>query len=254
MTATATITSLTAARDKRGRFQPGCSGNPAGKKPGTRNRATLWREALADGEGVAIARTIIDRALKGEYQAAKFFMQQNEIKPRQRLIAYDFPEGAGAADMFEIVVAAFSQGEISAVEAMEAWRVIDRLGWVRAAATAEQAQAGEGDAADHERAAPLHSASNLQTPAPLEPAAAPTAIGGTAEAAPAATPRAPDAAPAPVPAEPVSELAALAARAPNRRLRRRAAALARALEAAPLPPAALAAATARPAFRLHLPA
>jgi hypothetical protein len=31
------------ARDAAGRFLPGQSGNPAGKRPGTRNRATLIR-------------------------------------------------------------------------------------------------------------------------------------------------------------------------------------------------------------------
>ena len=32
-------------RDAKGRFRAGCSGNPAGKKTGTRNRATLLKEA-----------------------------------------------------------------------------------------------------------------------------------------------------------------------------------------------------------------
>jgi hypothetical protein len=39
-------------RDGKGRLAPGCSGNPAGKREGTRNRATLLAEALRDGEGV----------------------------------------------------------------------------------------------------------------------------------------------------------------------------------------------------------
>jgi hypothetical protein len=48
-------------RDANGRFLPGQSGNPAGKKPGTRNRATTLREALKDGEDAAAARFIVDR-------------------------------------------------------------------------------------------------------------------------------------------------------------------------------------------------
>ncbi len=45
-------------RDASGRFIPGQSGNPVGKKPGTRNRATVLREALRDGEDVAAARIV----------------------------------------------------------------------------------------------------------------------------------------------------------------------------------------------------
>jgi hypothetical protein len=48
-------------RDERGRFVPGMSGNPAGKLPGTRNRATVLRAALDSAEGPAMARIVIVR-------------------------------------------------------------------------------------------------------------------------------------------------------------------------------------------------
>jgi hypothetical protein len=48
--ASATVSSIAAARDARGRFQPGCSGNPAGKKPGTLNRATILKRVMAEGD------------------------------------------------------------------------------------------------------------------------------------------------------------------------------------------------------------
>jgi len=38
------------ARDARGRFQPGCSGNPAGTQPGTLNQATLLKRLMDDGD------------------------------------------------------------------------------------------------------------------------------------------------------------------------------------------------------------
>ena len=56
----------TAMRDAGGRFVPGQSGNPADKKPGTRNQATLLAEALRDSEGEAAARLVIDKALAGD--------------------------------------------------------------------------------------------------------------------------------------------------------------------------------------------
>jgi hypothetical protein len=69
-----------ALRDANGRFIPGHSGNPAGKKAGTRNRATVLREALADGEDTAAARIVIDKALSGDAVAARFIVDR--LMPR----------------------------------------------------------------------------------------------------------------------------------------------------------------------------
>ena len=43
-------------------FQPGQSGNPAGKPRGTRSAITLAAEALLDGEAEALTRKCIDLA------------------------------------------------------------------------------------------------------------------------------------------------------------------------------------------------
>jgi hypothetical protein len=58
-----------AARDGRGRFQPGQSGNPAGKQPGTLNHATRFRQLRADGDSEAAGRLIIARARDGNLAA-----------------------------------------------------------------------------------------------------------------------------------------------------------------------------------------
>src|SRR6185437_16739503 len=81
------------ARDGRGRFVPGQSGNPAGKAPGTRNRATLLRAALDSEEGPAMARVIIDKALAGDVATAKFCLDRLEPKPRGRAVEIDLPAG-----------------------------------------------------------------------------------------------------------------------------------------------------------------
>src|SRR5690348_1494177 len=88
-----------ALRDGKGRFVPGHSGNPAGKKPGTRNRATILREALADGEDIAAARIVIDKALAGDAVAARFIVDRLTPRPRGRAIALDLPEGETADDV-----------------------------------------------------------------------------------------------------------------------------------------------------------
>src|ERR1700757_2048885 len=93
----------TPLRDANGRFVPGRSGNPCGKKPGTRNRATVLREALEEGEDIAAARIVIDKALAGDQVAARFvvgrLMPRPRPRPRDREIELDLPEGGTAANV-----------------------------------------------------------------------------------------------------------------------------------------------------------
>jgi hypothetical protein len=115
-------------RDGKGRFAPGCSGNPAGKRKGTRNRASLLAEALRDGEGEAVARVVIDKALAGDAAAARFCLTLLSPKPRGRAIALDLPEGSRPGDVvaaFNVTLAAMAAGEITPDEALVITRVLD---------------------------------------------------------------------------------------------------------------------------------
>jgi len=125
-----------AARDTRGRFQPGCSGNPAGKKPGTLNRATILKRVMAEGDEERIASLIVERALKGEWGALRFVQDRLEPKPRARPIALEFPEDATVAEMSEIVLRATAAGEISPEEALQLMRLLDKVEAQRCAAWA----------------------------------------------------------------------------------------------------------------------
>ena len=187
-TASADIVSPAAARDARGRFQPGCSGNPAGKKPGTLNRATILKRVMEDGDDERIANLILERALKGEWGALRFVQDRLEPKPRARPIMLDFPEGATVAEMAEIVLRATAAGEISPEEALQMMRLLDKVEAQRCAAWASAAVHGHPAPATRPTvarrpagppaAAPapdLHSASIATPPpcdaTPVEPAA-----------------------------------------------------------------------------------
>jgi hypothetical protein len=118
----------TTMRDDNGRFVPGCSGNPAGKRKGTRNRATILAEALRDGEGEAVARTVIDKALAGDPVTARFCLALLAPKPRFRAITLDLPETARPGDVvafFDATLAAMASGEITPDEALVVTRVLD---------------------------------------------------------------------------------------------------------------------------------
>ena len=65
-----------------GRFRPGQSGNPRGRLPGTRNRATTAALALLDGEAEALARKAVAMALAGNETMLKLCLDR--ILPRQR--------------------------------------------------------------------------------------------------------------------------------------------------------------------------
>src|SRR5260221_14330739 len=105
-----------AMRDANGRFAPGISGNPAGKKPGTRNRATVLREALAEGEDIAAARIVIDKALAGDVMAARFVVDRLTPRPCGHAIALDLPGGKKAPDVLPAstaTIAAMASGELT---------------------------------------------------------------------------------------------------------------------------------------------
>jgi hypothetical protein len=111
-------------RDANGRFVPGMSGNPAGKKLGTRNRATVLREAFAEGEDIATARVVIDKALAGNLVAARFIVDRLTPRPRARAIALDLPDDDMVA-AFDRTIAAMASGEITPDEAVMVSRVLD---------------------------------------------------------------------------------------------------------------------------------
>ena len=124
-------------RAATGRFLPGQSGNPAGKKPGTRNRATLLHDALRDREERTVVRVVIDKALAGNSAAARFVIGLLMPRPRDRPIALELPDGAGARDILaaaNATVQAMADGEITPGEALTVTRVLDfRLKALKAA-------------------------------------------------------------------------------------------------------------------------
>jgi hypothetical protein len=118
-----------AKRDRSGRFAAGMSGNPAGKRKGTRNRATMMAMLLRVDESGAITRAIIDRALAGDMVAARFCLQQILPKKRGREIELDLPECHdldGIVAAFGVTVAAMAVGEITPDEALTVSKVLDR--------------------------------------------------------------------------------------------------------------------------------
>jgi hypothetical protein len=65
-----------AGREQDGRFAPGCSGNPAGKKAGTRRKATRAALALLSGEAEGLTRKAVELALAGDVTALRLCLER----------------------------------------------------------------------------------------------------------------------------------------------------------------------------------
>lgn len=111
------------ARDGRGRFAKGKSGNPQGKPQGCRNRATEAVQALLEGEADALTRRAVQIALKGEGREAvlalKLCLERLSPAPRDRPISVSLPAVTSAAtitDALAGILAAVAAGTITPSE------------------------------------------------------------------------------------------------------------------------------------------
>ena len=78
-------------RGPGGRFREGQSGNPAGRRPGSRNRASLVLDALADGEAEAVLQAMVRRAVEGDVKAAEIVLGRAWPVRKGRPVSLDLP-------------------------------------------------------------------------------------------------------------------------------------------------------------------
>lgn len=81
------------------RFKPGQSGNPSGRRAGTRSSALLALDALAEGEANEIAQAMIDKAKEGDTTAGRMLLERIWPVRKGRGIAFDLPEVTKADEL-----------------------------------------------------------------------------------------------------------------------------------------------------------
>jgi hypothetical protein len=104
------------------RFQPGQSGNPAGKPKGARNRTTLAIEALIDGAADDITKKAIELAKAGDSVLIRALLDRAAPPRRDRHIPFELPPMKTAADSANAAAAiarAVADGELTPSEASE---------------------------------------------------------------------------------------------------------------------------------------
>jgi hypothetical protein len=161
MTDTSTETPTLTARDTRGRFQPGASGNPAGKKPGTLNHMTRFRLLIEAGDFEAAGRLIVRKMHEGNLSAARFIVDHVDPRPRGRPITLDVAPDASLVERYGALTRAMLAGEVSPQEAAAVARLLERE-----AALAKAAPASKPVVQPAPQPSPdLHSA--CKSPAPM---------------------------------------------------------------------------------------
>jgi Family of unknown function (DUF5681) len=84
----------------RGRpFEKGRSGNPAGRRPSSRNKATLAAAALLWGESEALTRKAVELALAGDPTAMRLCIERLLPPCRERTVKFTLPPIESVSDI-----------------------------------------------------------------------------------------------------------------------------------------------------------
>ena len=98
-----------------GRWKPGQSGNPGGRKSGQRHHATVLLEKLMTDDATNVVKTILQLARGGDVAAARLVLDRVLPVPRDRRVVIDLPpvaDAAGVAAAQAAVIDAVASGEM----------------------------------------------------------------------------------------------------------------------------------------------
>jgi hypothetical protein len=118
---------------RNGRFKKGVSGNPKGRPPGSRNKATLAMMEFLEGEGPSLMCRAVELAQAGNTAALKLCLERLLPPQKERPVVVDlpaikFPEDVQAA--YNKLFEAIGEGAISPAEAKLLSGLIDKQGEV----------------------------------------------------------------------------------------------------------------------------
>ena len=104
------------------RGRPFPKGNPGGpgRPAGSRNKATLLLDEIADGEAAGVLRDVIAKAKSGDLRAAEILLSRAWPVRKGRPVTFDLPSSAttdGIGVALDAVLRATAQGEITPDEA-----------------------------------------------------------------------------------------------------------------------------------------
>jgi hypothetical protein len=108
-------------------FQPGQSGNPAGRRRGSRNRRTILVEELLDDSAGALMTAAITRATDGDPAALRACMDRVAPRLRRRALDFVLPDLLTLADTpvaLRAIAQGLASGELDVEEASALMRAV----------------------------------------------------------------------------------------------------------------------------------
>ena len=97
-------------------FQPGQSGNPAGRPKGSRGRATILAQAILDRDVEAVTERIVKAALDGDLTAGRLVLERAVPPMKERPLTVDLPPEMRTAEQLsqaaESVFRAVAEGDL----------------------------------------------------------------------------------------------------------------------------------------------
>lgn len=121
-------------------FKPGQSGNPSGRKLGSRNKVSCLVDQLLEGQAQELAETAIQKAKDGDSALLKALLDRIAPPKRERTIKLDLPsleDAAGIPAATRAVIEAAAKGELEPGQAATLIQVI--TGHLKAVETSELA-------------------------------------------------------------------------------------------------------------------
>lgn len=109
-------------------FTKGQSGNPAGRRLGSRNKASLAVDALLEGEAEAITRKAIELAKAGDGPALRLCLDRISPPRRERTVPFALPPIETTGDLTKAtaaLLAAVAEGALTPSEASELGKLVD---------------------------------------------------------------------------------------------------------------------------------
>ena len=109
-------------------FEKGESGNPAGRPPGSRNRATLLMESLMADDAEAIGRKAIEMAKGGDLAAIRLCVDRLAPTRKGKPVPFELPPLEKPIDSVAAaakIAAGVASGELTPSEAAELAKVVE---------------------------------------------------------------------------------------------------------------------------------
>jgi len=145
-------------------FQPGQSGNPAGRAVGSRNKKTLAAEAQLFDHAKELVDELVERARRGEPAAMRLVMERILPTGRGRPLPIELPPVRSATDAqaaADVIMGALKEGALAAREAVDLINVVaaltrltGALEFIKKVARMEVAKAAQTLGMDHFFAGP----------------------------------------------------------------------------------------------------